>query len=58
MAKIIENKTGRRTIRLNTDDILTVVREYQNYTKQCSNYNEIRNKLKTIDMYLPEDMSI
>lgn len=58
MAKILENKNGRRTIKLNTEDIITIVREYQNYTHSCSNYNEIRNKLSTIDMYIPEDMTI
>ena len=58
MAKILENSNGRRTIKLNTEDIITIVREYQNYTHLCNNYNEIRNKLSKIDIYLPEDISI
>ena len=32
MAKIIENKIGRRSVRLSTDDIISVVREYQNFS--------------------------
>lgn len=58
MAKIISNKKGRRTIKLNTDEIISIVREYQNNTNKCSSYEEIRNKLNKIEIYLPEDMPI
>ncbi len=58
MAKIIENKIGRRTIKLNTDEIINVVREYQNYTHKCTSYEEIREKINKIEIYLPEDMPI
>lgn len=58
MAKIIENKKGRRTIRLNTDEIISIVREYQNNTSKCSCYEEIRNNINKIEIYLPEDMPI
>lgn len=58
MAKIIENKKGRRTIRLNTDEIISIVREYQNNTRKCSCYEEIRNNINKIEIYLPEDMPI
>ena len=58
MAKIIANKKGRRTIKLNTDEIISIVREYQNNTNKCSSYEEIRNKLNKIEIYLPEDMPI
>ncbi len=58
MAKIIENNNGRRTIRLNTDDIINIVREYQNYARNSISYNEIRNRLDRVEMYLPEDMPI
>lgn len=58
MAKIIANKKGRRTIKLNTDEIISIVREYQNNTNKCTSYEEIRNKLNKIEIYLPEDMPI
>lgn len=56
MAIIIENKHGRRNIRLNTNDILEIVREYQNISQGSSSYGEIREKLNKIDFYLPEEI--
>lgn len=56
MAKIIENFKGRRTIRLNTNDVINIVREYQNLSSCCTDYQEIRNKLDKFEMYLPEDI--
>lgn len=56
MAKIIENKKGRRQIRLNTDDIINIVREYQNITYKSYSYEEIRNKLDSQMLYLPEEI--
>ena len=37
MAQIIENLKGRRSIRLNTDDIINIVREYQNISFDACN---------------------
>ncbi len=56
MAQIIENFKGRRTIRLNTDDIINIVREYQNISLGAGNYNEIRERLNKFELYLPEDL--
>lgn len=56
MAKIIENKHGRRIIRLNTDDIINIVREFQSCTINSKTYKETRAKLDAIDLYLPEDI--
>ncbi len=56
MAKIIENKRGRRLIRLSTDDVISVVREYQNTVVKACSYSEIREKLDSAEMYLPEDV--
>lgn len=56
MAKIIENKTGRRSIRLNKEDIIDIVREYQNNTLGSSSYDEIRKKLSNIEIIIPEDI--
>lgn len=56
MAKIIENKKGRRLIRLSTDDVISVVREYQNTVVKADSYSEIRQKLDSAELYLPEDV--
>lgn len=56
MAKIIENNNGRRTIRLNTNDIVNIVREYQAITSNSKTYNEIRSALDKVEIYLPEDI--
>lgn len=56
MAQIIENSKGRRSIRLNAEDIISIVREYQNIIKNDTNYCEIRKKLLKIDFFLPEDI--
>ena len=57
MAKIIENHFGRRNIRLNENDIIDVVREYQKMTVGSFTYQEIRDKLKNFELYIPEDVS-
>ncbi len=56
MAKIIENNKGRRCIRLNTDDIINIVREYQNIISGAYSYSIIRGKLDKVELYLPEDL--
>ena len=56
MAKIVENNSGRRNIRLSTDDIINIVREYQSATAGSYSYNEVREKLDNINLYLPEDI--
>ena len=56
MATIIENENGRRTIRVSTDDILSLVREYQTLTKNTHNYESIRRILSKNCFYLPEDI--
>jgi len=53
MAKIIEGK--RRVILLTTDDIINVVREYQNLTRRSFNYEHTREILNSSPLYLPED---
>lgn len=57
MAKIIDNNLGRRTILLNTNDIVNIVREYQNVCVGKFSYQEVRNILDELEFYLPEDMS-
>lgn len=56
MAQILENSKGRRSIRLNKEDIINIVREYQNKTVGSYTYNEIREKLDTLEIIIPEDI--
>ena len=57
MARIIENESGkRRLIKMNSDDIISIVREYQRYVKYRSSYDEIRNQLQDCVIYVPEDI--
>lgn len=56
MAKIIENKKGRRTIYVSTDDIINLVREYQMIVYNKSSYEEIRKALDSVSLYLPEEI--
>ena len=58
MAIVINNPTGRRMIRLSTDDVLSVVSMYQ---QKCNcksfTHEEIRQILTSADLYLPEDFN-
>ena len=57
MARIIETfKNSRRMIKLSTDDILTVIREYQRIVKKPTNYSETRCLLEDSVIFLPEDI--
>ena len=57
MAKIIENSKGRRNIRLNTDDIINIVREYQLISSFGTSYEQLRERLDSVEFYLPEDIN-
>ena len=56
MARILENRQGRRNVLLTTDDILSVVREYQKITSGVKSYAEIREILEGNRFYLPEEI--
>lgn len=53
MAKIIEAQ--RRIIRLSTDDVLNIVRQYQQVTRNSCCYEHTRELLAKNTMYVPED---
>ena len=55
MAVILENKKGRRLIRLNTDDVLNIVREYQKLSQGACCYEHLREKLDNFNLFIPED---
>ena len=56
MARILENDFGRRNIKVSTDDIISIVREYQRLVGVGKNYDEIRNILDENNIFLVEDL--
>lgn len=56
MARIIESENGgRRIIKMSVDDILSVVRDYQNIVPRFSSVKDTRSYLSDTVIYLPED---
>ena len=57
MARIIESENGgRRIIKMSVDDILSVVRDYQNIVPRFSSAEDTRSYLSDTVIYLPEDI--
>jgi hypothetical protein len=57
MARIIENESGkRRLIKMSSDDIISIVKEYQRHVKIRSSYDEIRSQLEDCVIFVPEDV--
>lgn len=57
MARIIESTNGeRRIIKMSTDDILSVVQDYQRIVPRFSNTENARNFLSDAVIYIPEDV--
>ena len=56
MARIIENNNGnRRIIKMSTDDIISIVNEYQRLVPRGVCYNSVRDYLENTVIYIPED---
>jgi len=55
MARILENLTGRRTILVSTNDIVSIVREYQRIAGTEKNYEQIRKRLDKNKIYIIEE---
>jgi hypothetical protein len=53
MARIIEN--DRRLVKLSVDDILAVVREYQQITRGSCCYEHTRQLLQKARFFIPVD---
>ena len=53
---ILENDFGRRNIKVSTDDIISIVREYQRLVGVGKDYDEIRNILDQNNIFLVEDL--
>ena len=57
MARIIENESdSTRLIRLSTDDILSIVKDYQRIVPRFSSYNDARDYLADTVIFIPEDI--
>jgi hypothetical protein len=57
MARIIESGNGnRRIIKMTTDDIVTIVSEYQRLVPRGTDYENTRNYLENAVLYIPEDI--
>ncbi len=54
MAKILEGK--RRIIKMSVDDVLNIVRMYQQITRGSCCYEHTRELLEKQSIYLPEDL--
>lgn len=54
MARIIEG--DRRIIKMSVDDVINIVREYQNVCKKSCCYEHTRELISKHDFYIPEDM--
>ncbi len=53
MARIIEGK--RRIVQMSVDDVLNIVREYQQITKDSCCYEHTRELLSKAAFFIPED---
>ena len=57
MARIIESSSGnRRLIKLSTEDIISVVKDYQRIVPRFSNIDDVRNYLSDTVIFIPEDV--
>lgn len=57
MARIIENTKGcRRMIKMSADDIMSVVREYQNIVPRNADYETVRSYLEDRIIFVPEEV--
>jgi len=57
MARIIESENGnRRIIKMSTDDVLSVVKDYQRIVPRFSSVEEARNYLSDTVIFIPEEI--
>ncbi len=56
MATIIENNTKRRTIKLSTDDVISIIQQYQVITRGYKEAPVVRDLIKNSNFYVPEDI--
>ena len=57
MARIIESLSGnRRMIKMSTDDILSIIRDYQRIVPRYSTLENARECLANTVIFIPEDV--
>ena len=56
MARIIENEGSRRLIKMSSDDIISVVRDYQRIVPRGCSAEEVRNYLSDTVIFIPEEI--
>ena len=57
MARIIESENGkRRIIKMSTDDIISVVKDYQRIVPRFSAIENVRSYLEDVAVFIPEDV--
>lgn len=57
MAKIIEtSENSRRLIKMSTDDILSIIQDYQRIVPRFSTTENARKYLNDTVIYIPEDI--
>jgi hypothetical protein len=59
MAKIIENEAGRRMIRLNAEDVMSVIQGYQDRFRHHDGqirFEDLKTACLSSPLYLPEDV--
>lgn len=55
MARIIENEKGRRLIKITTNDVISIIRDYQQIVKDERDYEKIRKLLDKSHIFLAEE---
>ena len=57
MARIIESQVGeRRLIKMSTEDIISIVQDYQRIVPRNCSYEELRSILADNVIFIPEDV--
>ena len=57
MARIIESQVGaRRIIKMSTEDILSIIRDYQRIVPRSADIDEARSYLDDTVIFIPEDV--
>ena len=56
MAKIIENKKGRRQVKLNFADIQWIIEEYQTQFSRTKDISKLKKYFEFFGIFLPEDV--
>ncbi len=57
MARIIETENGsRRIIKMSTEDVISVVKDYQRIVPRFSTTDDARSYLEDTVIFIPEDI--